>query len=190
MERRFGPITDATVRAKCLLVDDASRRQVLGHVAEALDQAAAQLRNYADGDYSPDPKANRFPAFVTEQQVKAAELTITGLFEAWQQDAIRLNRSEATVSRYRSVLTNLTAFIEHDEATDQDIIRFKDARLADGVCGKRVKDGDTAALKSVFDWAVENKRLPSNPAAEVVICVAKRKVERERATSIRKRRNS
>ncbi len=183
MDDRFGPITDSIVRHKGLVIDTESRERVLIEVSKGLDQAAYQIKKFADGDYSPDPRANRFPAFKSPVEKRSNTLTMTAMFGAWEKEALQLNRASATPNRYRSVFANFRAFLAHDDATRvtaEDVIRFKDARLAEGISGKTIKDADLAALKSVFGWAVENKRLPMNPAADVTIRVAKQKVERER----------
>ena len=52
--------------------------------------------------------------------------------------------------------------------------------MAEGISGKTIKNGDLAALNSVFGWAVENKRLTTNPAHGLTVRVPRRKVERER----------
>ncbi len=182
MEDRFGAMTDALVRHKGLVIDQESRSRVLHEVSRALDQAASQLKKYADGDYSPDPRANRFPAYKSPTEKRDNSLTMTAMFEAWEKEALQLNRASATPNRYRSVFANFRSFLKHDDATKvtaEDVIRFKDARLGEGIAGKTIKDADLAALKSAFGWAVENKRLPKNPAAEVTIRVGKQKVERE-----------
>lgn len=182
MEERFGNLTDALLRGKGLVLDKESRERVLQEVSKSLDQAASQLKNYADGDYSPDPKANRFPAFQKPSEKQSNTLTMTAMFAAWEKEAVQLNRASATPYRYRSVFANFRSFMGHDDATKvttEDVIRFKDARLGEGISGKTIKDADLAALKSVFGWAVENKRLPKNPAADVTIRLARQKVERE-----------
>ena len=163
MEDRFGAITEALVRHKGLVIDGESRARVLDEVSKALDQAASQLKKHADGDYSPDPRANRFPTFQNPAEKRSNSLTMTAMFEAWEKEAIQLNRASATPNRYRSVFANFRSFLGHDDATKvtpEDIIQFKDARLGEGISGKTIKDADLAALKSVFGWAVENKRLP------------------------------
>jgi hypothetical protein len=46
-------------------------------------------------------------------------------------------------NRYRSVFTNFRFFLGHDDATKvtaEDVIRFKDARLGEGISGKTRKD--------------------------------------------------
>jgi integrase len=182
MEDRFGAMTDALVRHKGLSINDESRERVVHEVSKALDQAASQLKKNADGDYSPDPRANRFPIFKSPAEKRTSSLTMTAMFEAWEKEALQLNRASATPNRYRSVFTNFRSFLGHDDATKvtpEDVIRFKDARLEEGISGKTIKDADLAALKSVFGRAVENKRLPKSPAAEVTIRVGKQRVERE-----------
>jgi integrase len=182
MEDRFGPLTDALLRGKGLVLCEDSRERVLSEVSKALDQAASQIKKFADGDYAPDPRANRFPAFQKPSEKRPHSFTMTAMFAAWEKEAIQLNRASATPNRYRSVFTNFRAFLGHDDATKitaEDVIRFKDARLAEGISGKTIKDADLAALKSVFGWAVENKRLLSNPAADVTVRVSKQKFERE-----------
>jgi hypothetical protein len=183
MEERFGNLTDALLGGRGLVLDKDSRERVLQEVSKSLDQAASQLKKNADGDYSPDPRANRFPAYEKRSEKQSNVLTMTALFYAWEKEALQLKRASATPNRYRSVFATLRAFLGHDDAgavTPEDIIRFKDARLADGISGKTLKDADLAALKSVFGWAVENKRLSKNPAADVTIRVARQQVERER----------
>jgi integrase len=56
------------------------------------------------------------------------------------------------------------------------VLRFKDSRLREinprtgrPVSTKTIKDSDLAGLKSVFGWAVANRRIPSNPAQGVTV---------------------
>ena len=189
MEDRFGTMTDLVLRKHGLVIDAESRWKLIQQVATALTQAAERLKGYSEGDYRPDETARRFPSFEKQTnqpdgQVKAgATLTITAMLEAWEAEAMKLDRAEATARRYGSAFKLFKAFLGHDDATavtDEDVIRYKDHRLASGISGKTFKDADLAALKSVFGWAVENKRLATNPAASVKVRVAKRKIAREK----------
>ncbi len=189
MEERFGPMTDLILRKHGLVVDAESRSKLIEQVAIALTQAAERLKGLAEGDYSPDENARRFPAFdkpneqTTALEPKAGLLTMTAMLEAWEAEAMRLGRANATARRYGSVFKLFRAFLGHDDATtvtDHDVIRYKEHRLEAGISGKTFKDADLSALKSVFGWAVENKLLTANPAAGVKVRVAKRKVSREK----------
>ena len=67
--------------------------------------------------------------------------------------------------------------MEHDDAnavTKKNVVAFKDHRLAEGRSLKTIKDGDLAALKSLFEWGVANGRVTTNPAKEVKIIPPKR----------------
>jgi integrase len=81
-------------------------------------------------------------------------------------------------------MTALVTFLEHDDAervSADDIIRFKDHRLSainprtmKPVSAKTVKDSDLAGLKTVFEWAVSNRRLTTNPAKGITLKLGKR----------------
>ena len=107
--------------------------------------------------------------------------TLTGLVDGWWKDAKAARRKPSTFESYRNTVAKLAAFLRHDDAarvTPEDVLRFKDHRIAAGVSGRTVKDSDLAALKSVFGWAKDNLRLPSNPAAGLTIKLGKRRRER------------
>lgn len=61
-----------------------------------------------------------------------------------------------------------------------DVVTFKGHRLATinprtgkPIAPKTVKDSDLAGLKAVFDWAVVNRRMASNPAAGITLRLGK-----------------
>lgn len=73
-------------------------------------------------------------------------------------------------------MNRLVTFLKHDTAsrvTTEDVIRFKDYRVQSGVSPKTVKDSDLAGLKTVFGWAVTNRRMALNPAEGITIKVGK-----------------
>ena len=61
MEQRFGPLADAALTREGLVTDDDSRWKLIEALARDLTQAAKKLARNADGDYSPDTYAARFP---------------------------------------------------------------------------------------------------------------------------------
>jgi integrase len=70
----------------------------------------------------------------------------------------------------------LIRLLGHDEAnrvTAEDVVAYKDHRLAKGLSAKTVKDSDLAALKTVLGWAVTNRLLPSNAAFGITIKLGK-----------------
>jgi hypothetical protein len=69
------------------------------------------------------------------------------------------------------------AFLKHDEVarvTADDVLGFKNHRLATinprtgkAISAKTVRDSDLTALRAIFEWAVANRRMASNPVKEV-----------------------
>jgi integrase len=103
--------------------------------------------------------------------------------ERWWQEAEASGRKQGTYEAYRATMSRLVAFLGHDDAarlTPEDVVRFKDHRLAEvnprtkrRIAPKTVKESDLAGLKSVFRWAVANKLLPSNPAEGITLKLGK-----------------
>lgn len=147
----------------------------------------------AGGDYSPDPKSERFPEWTPPLPavpkagpvVPAAKVTLSGLLADWWRESEAAGLKPRTYQSYGNTITNLKRFLEHDDATrvtPEDVVRFKDWRLTtpnektgSPASARTVKDTDLAALKSIFGWAVRNRKLPSNPAEGITIRLGKQK---------------
>ena len=92
--------------------------------------------------------------------------------------------SQSTFDAYGRSVRYLKTFLNQDDATlitKDDIIRFKDHRLQQinpksgkATSPRTVKDGDLAGLKSVFGWAVSNRKLHTNPAEGITVKVGKK----------------
>ncbi|NEU13512.1 hypothetical protein G3T14_15425, partial [Methylobacterium sp. BTF04] len=152
------------------------------------DAFAARQRN-ADGDYSPDPKAARFRGFEaarSQSQPMSApppKTSLTKLVEDWWTEQKAVGRKPSTHESYRNTVANLVAFLKHDAAgrvTSEDVVRFKSYRLAainprtgKAISPKTVKDSDLAGLKTIFGWAVANRRMTANPATGLTIQLGK-----------------
>lgn len=160
-----------------LTIDDDSRRRLNIAVREAYADAARRLAANAKGDYSEDTIVRRFPPVDVlkgkepKPSPSPGRLTFTSLIEDWWREAEKAGRRRTTYDNYKGVFGKLAAFLKHDnahEVMEDDVVRFKDHRLGE-VSARTVKDADLAALKSVFGWAVSNRKLASNPAASVTV---------------------
>lgn len=187
LEQWFGPLVDIELARKGLVVDDEGRERVLGQVAAAMDLSAERLERYALGDYSPDEYVERFPEWKPSQPAAPtpnASVSISGLLEGWWKEAQATGKTASTYDSYSRTVRLFTDFLKHDDATrvtPEDVVAFKDHRLSqinprtgEPVSPKTVKDSDLAALKSIFGWAVGNRKLGSNPAKDITIRLGKR----------------
>jgi integrase len=148
------------------------------------------LARRAGRDYRPDKRPERFPEWqpsVPPKEDPAAALTptLTGILEGWWREAKAAGRKPSTHESYRNTVAGLVEFLGHDDThrvTAEDVVRFKDHRLASinprtgkPISAKTVKDSDLSGLKTLFGWAVSNRKLPSNPAQGITIKLGKPK---------------
>ena len=192
LENLLGRLVDRLLLSEGIRrVDAASRGLLLRAFWLALrDALEARLRN-AQGDYTPDAKAERFPAWVAPNDAAAATSkrppakggSLTSLVEGWWVEAKARNLKPSTHESYSNSMAALVAYVKHDDCsrvTKDDVIGFKDHRLATinprtgkPISAKTVKDSDLSGLKAVFGWAVSNGRMHSNPAEGVTLKASK-----------------
>ncbi|WP_371344833.1 tyrosine-type recombinase/integrase [Ancylobacter sp. IITR112] len=197
-EREVGPLVNRILlRNGIPSVDEPSRRLLLGEFIKALADGLEASARMAEGDYSEDPKAKRFPEWQppapppkpSKPPKAAPAVSMRGLFAEWWREAERAGRSVSTKDGYSTALERLIAFLGHDDAakvTAEDIVRFKDHMVstpspATGkpLSAKTIKDSYLAGLKSVFGWAVVNLKLASNPAEKVSMKSARKQKVRQ-----------
>ncbi|MEJ0011503.1 MAG: phage integrase N-terminal SAM-like domain-containing protein [Bauldia sp.] len=189
LERALATLADnMLVKEGITSLDPSSRRKLLPELLKAIVQGMEVGERKAGGDYRPDPRAERFPEW-RPPQVESAEksqsaASLKGLIEAWWREAKAAGFSESTYASYAKAGAALGSFLKHDDATKitpEDIVAFKDHLAASPyeLSAKTIKDSYLAGLRSVFAWAVRNRRLPKNPAQGITIKMAKRRKLRD-----------
>lgn len=202
MRRRCFEEADNLLIRHGFVVDDWGRSKLARAVGAALQRASLTIGRAAQGEISLDvpPEhpscetgtgqasgSSNLPLTPSRSQPHRntiKPLSLTGLFEAWWQEAKGAGRKPSTYESYEKTARYLVAFLKHDDATRvtaEDIVAFKDHRLATPSkltgkvpSAKTVKDSDLAALKTLFGWAVINRKLPTNPAAGLTIKLGKK----------------
>lgn len=177
--------------ARHALCVDAYTKAALGDAMFRVGQdVAALMKRRAEGGNWQDQNVESFPALELDVPSGAAATAVSmrELFQGWKREARAGNYAEKTFNEYGAAVERLVTFIGHDDASrvsPKDIVAYKDMRLGTinprtkaSLSAKTVNDGDLAALKSVFGWAVSNHRLPSNPASGITIKVAKPEKQR------------
>lgn len=173
IDTRLGSLVDRMLLAKGIRdVTPASRRMLLEAFCVALRDVFAARERMAAGDYSPDPKASRFPEWTSPvaKGPQRSRVSLVRLVDDWWREAEKTGRAVSTYESYRRTFRQLGNFLGHDDAESvrpEDVVAYKDSRLQGGVSAKTVGDSDIAALRSVFQWAVDNRILSSNPAERV-----------------------
>ena len=144
------------------------------------------LARRAGRDFGRDRWPDRFPEWTPPGASNEDSKGLVGLAEilaGWWKEAKATGRKPSSYESYSATTATLVAFLGHDDArrvTADDIVRFKDHRLSTinprtgkPISAKTVKDSDLAGLKTLFGWAVSNRKLPSNPATGITIRLGK-----------------
>ena len=145
------------------------------------------LARRAARDWRPDKRPERFPEWqpngTPKDAAAAPDVTLTGMLEGWWKEARATGRKPSTYESYSNTTAGLIAFLGHDDAklvTPEDVVRFKDHRLSSinprtgkPISAKTVKDSDLAGLKTLFGWAVSNRKLTANPVSGISIKLGK-----------------
>lgn len=191
MENAVGPLVNRLLLARGIpAIDAASRPMVLVEFVKALREGMEARGRKLGGDYSPDPRSERFPEWKAPGSPKATSgISLTGLVESWWQEAKASGLTASTHESYRKAAATLTEFLKNDDATRvaaNDLVRFKDHLLASvnpktgkTLSAKTVKDSYLSGLRSVFTWAVNNRKMEANPATGITIKVGKQRRLRE-----------
>lgn len=181
MEQWYGAEADRLLLEQGIVTDDASRSRLLTELYRSMKQWAEQQHKRAEGDYSPDPKANRFPALqgtpAAAPKLGPESPTIRSLFKLWERDHLADGKSPRTVGDFRQKIESLIDFLDHDDArkvTSEDIADWcDDLRHEKGVGARTVSQKYLACAKLIFGVAVEKRKLRENPAKETKVRFSK-----------------
>ena len=133
-------------------------------------------------DTGEQPPESKHPLLQVEDalaKVPVDDLVI-GYYEELGRNA---GRGHEAFRKAQLVFRKLKDFLKHDDATkitDRDLVRFKEHLLKSGLNSGTIKLTYITAVKSVFKWAAKEKRIPSNPAADLSIMYRKAKLDRDK----------
>jgi integrase len=175
------PRTPATQRAASRVIEHRGLASwIEGHSPHQLSQG--QLARLMEAVESALLRPDSSPAN-DDSPAPTPTVTLTGILEGWWKEAKATGRKPSTHESYRNTIAGLVTFLGHDDAeqvTPEDIVRFKDHRLATinprngkPISAKTVKDSDLAGLKTLFGWAVSNRKLTTNPVTGITIKLGK-----------------
>lgn len=158
-----------------LRVDEASRLRVAKAVAVAVQRASLTLARFARGEFN-HPSIEMFqplpnPGLPSTSSGLARRISFDELVRDW---AAETHPREKTLYEWERAVRRLTTFLGHDDAarlTADDLIAWKGSLIESGLSPKTIRDAMLAAIRAILQWAVNNRRLASNPAERIVIDV-------------------
>ncbi len=115
-----------------------------------------------------------------QRRAPAAPLNFETLIQGW---LLEKKPNEKTAYSWRRVMGELSRFLDHDDArrvTADDLVGWKEELLAKERAAKTIRDSKLAPVRAIFQWAVDNRKLDTNPAARINIDLKSRSSERMR----------
>ncbi len=167
--------------ARGVVADDESRERLRESVARAVVETERLIALRAGGDYSPDANATRFPNWPATAPAAPAVVPFGELVETWKATA---RPAAKTLYDWPRKVAAFTAFLGHEDAAKvarDDVIRWRDAMLAEGLAPKTIADNRLAPLKAIMGSGVERGRLTVNPFEKVRVTAKANQRESKRA---------
>ncbi len=193
----FRKVMDDMLNKEGLAIDEDSYLRLGEAFYEAATQAIEAVGRFAEGDYSPDPKGNRFPPWVPPEASReepssnlerpASELTIDSLFERWEKTHLANNKAQGTVADFRAKVEVFKSFVGHGNAervSSKDVGAWVDYLLHEkGLSPKSIRGKYLAAVSSIFELGVGRGVIDNNPAKGIRVDIPKAQKTRERGYS-------
>jgi len=113
-------------------------------------------------------------------RVPTTLLTFEAVIEGW---LVEKKPNEKTEYTWRRVMKELSDFVGHDDArrvSADDLVSWKANLLAKGRAAKTIRDSKLAPVRAIFQWAVDNRKLDTNPGARINIDLKSRSTEKRR----------
>jgi integrase len=137
---------------------------VLLRTAAALDE---MIGRRADGDWSPDANLPKFPPLVPRKAPEAPpqtlpqaplKATVAALIAAWAAEAGTTGKALYDRERTGKLLTDFLGHNDAGRVSADDVVRWKEARLAAGRSAKTVAN-DIGELRPIWTWGKANRKL-------------------------------
>ncbi len=138
LEQWYGPEADRLLQEAGLAADDHSRKRLIEELHRVQEQWAQFQHRRSQGDYRPDPAADRFPQISSANTgaVVKEKPTLTGIFTLWEREHLANGKSKKTAADFPHKLDSLREFVGHDDAdrvTPGDVVASTDRlRYTDG----------------------------------------------------------
>ncbi|MET4278546.1 MULTISPECIES: DUF6538 domain-containing protein [unclassified Bradyrhizobium] len=168
----FGPEAKAFLQRKGVHLVGDRLHSFLRSYVEAKELAGQELLQNARKDYTPNDKAAaRFPEYKPPNPKKNFDVL-------WAEFVKAKDLAASTKKKWEPYFRQLIKRIGTDDmsgVTEQHLLDWRDALLASKATRRNVKFGYIAAARAFFGWAKDEKKLSTNPAAEVVVILSEKK---------------
>ena len=166
---------DSISQDKGWTLDRLGRRILARAIAAALQRASLMLKDESQGIYSEPVNSPASPASLLSLPVSPKTSTSPYTFETmlgdWKRERQPRPRTIYEMTSMIRKLEDHLGFSDVRQLTPDHLVGWKDALRASGLSARTIRNGKLAAIRAMLAVAVQNRRLPTNPADGVVITV-------------------
>jgi integrase len=162
VEQVAGGFVDGLLEKFGMILDEDSRPLARRAMAQGVSDAQAAIARRADGDWSPDPAAAKYPPFEA--------LDILDWSKEFERYADEVRLKEKTRKSWRKRVAELMAFVGSDDLRKlraDHVEDWKTELLESGLHPNTVRNGYLAAAKALCAFLA--RKLPVNPTAGVTV---------------------
>lgn len=163
---------DADLAVRGLQVDEAGRLTYAKAITAAILRASLTLAEMAKGYAGPtaaDAVVNGAPLPIRAST--QTPVSFDDLIKGW---AAEKRPAAKTLYAWKAVVEKLKKSIGHDDATrltPDDMLRWKASLIEAEFKPKTIRDANLVPIRAILQWAVDNRKLSSNPAERVTMDV-------------------
>lgn len=170
--------SSATSSGLLLAGDD--NRILARAIGAAVQRASVVLQQLAQGVGAAAPMA-AIGSPILGQLPSQEPFAFSDLVDGWAKER---RPAAKTLYEWSRVVKQLAAFLKHDNAralTGDDLVRWKEAMLNEGLRPKTIQDAKLAPVRAIFQWGVANKKLNSNVADGISLDTRSKQNEKKRS---------
>lgn len=163
-------------------LDEPSFALLRDAVAQAVLQAKEHLLKMANGDYRPDPDADRFPPLdLSPKKQEASDLGKYALTQVFEDYVREKKIAAASQKKWRGIIAKVAAEVpDIRDLTGDWVVDWKDRLLKRGLSAVYVRDSHLASLRATCAWAKGNRRIVTNPLDGISVAVPQKTTTRQK----------
>lgn len=172
LNRYVRPFLAPVLSREGVIPADEDRPALLRAFAKALIDAAKKLEKNAEGDYSPDPAAARFPAWETiaaKTPFSSSALTFDSLLARWEKED---QKAPSSLVSFRQHVAAFKAHLKHNDprrVTKADAIAWKDALQVKGLSATTINGSYLASIRTLYRFGMRNDLVTTDPVEGVKV---------------------
>jgi integrase len=164
-----------------LKADDNNRNKVAKAIAAAVQRASVTLARLAKGE-APENTFFSSGGFATTARAASQDpVSFDELIKGWASERRPVAK---TVYEWTRVMRQLEEYLGHSDArrvTGENLVAWKRSMVDGGLRPKTIQDAKLAPTRAIFQWGVQNKLIPVNPAEGISLDAKSKQGEKKRS---------